>query len=245
MPEKTYLLPIWDTIATAWTKMAGSKGTILASFIVSCLITLGCFIGKFIILAYLPFLDGIVSIAIHIINTLLFSGVLYIGIRHIANLPITFDMMFQTFDARVALRIIIYMILEVLLLCIPFIVFIIAMLIFVLPSIIFSFLSFILGLIGVILFFFIYYRTSPAMGFILDQQQGPWQAIKSAYHVTRHNVLRLLLIHIISIFIFAISIIPFGIGLIWTIPFLYNLYGVFYKRLLLNQSVEVATVTVP
>src|SRR5207249_509242 len=145
--------------------------------------------------------------------------------------------MFQVFKSPLLIRVILLTLLKFIILIIPIIVLTIGIIIFAFPGFI-GFIGLIISFASVIALIYIYYRMVPALGFVLDRQQRPWEAIKSAFQVTNNNVLRLLEIHILAMLIFFISIIPLGIGLIWTIPFLYNLYAIIYKNLLLNATLE-------
>lgn len=70
-----------------------------------------------------------------------------------------------------------------------------------------------------------------AVGFILDKSLDSFKAIKMSFRVTKPYIVELLGLYIIMGFILFISALPLGIGLIWTVPFSYILYGEVYKRL--------------
>ncbi|MBM9519263.1 hypothetical protein JWG39_05435 [Desulforhopalus vacuolatus] len=67
---------------------------------------------------------------------------------------------------------------------------------------------------------------------LVDQRLGIWEAMEmSRKMVTRHWFKIFLLMMIIMPVLVAVSAIPFGIGLIWTIPMFFVLTGVVYQTL--------------
>ena len=91
-------------------------------------------------------------------------------------------------------------------------------------------LSIVLGLFAI----FMIYRLWLSIGFVVDLNLPVIDALKASYRATTYNLINLILLHLLYMIVFVISLIPFGLGLIWTIPLAYNLYAVSYKRLLLN-----------
>lgn len=240
MPEQsTYLIPIWDTITTAWDKMYGSKGSIWAAGIIALLIAILCEIIYLSIHFILPVLSPIIYLITYFITILLFDGIFYIALCHVLSLPISYGMMFTVFNSPLIYRLIWLYILTVLILMIPAFIMIIGQVgFFAWSAPLTALICSLIFLVGLISFFFFYYRISLALPIVLDKQQTAGHAIKLSWQATRSNVLRLLAICIISSLILFVSMIPFGIGLIWTIPFMYNLYAVIYKRLSQNISFE-------
>ena len=80
-------------------------------------------------------------------------------------------------------------------------------------------------------------RLMLAIGLVLDQNLNPWPAIKMSFVSTKGNELRILALILIQLVIVVISAIPFGLGLIWTLPFSLITYGIIYKRLVSPQPV--------
>lgn len=237
MPEQVYLIPVWDTITTAWYKMEGSKGSIWAAIIIAVFGVIGLSIIELILSSIVPALEPILSTIIYLINLLFFTGIIFMAIKHVSNLSISYDMMFEIFTWPLVIKVLLVYILRFLIIFIPSIILVIGCVLFVIPVLL-SVIGFILIIVSMVFLVFLYFRTLPALAFILDQPQlRPWEAIKSAFRVTRYNVLRLLAISIIASAILFISIIPLFIGLIWTLPFVYNLYGVVYKNLLQNEII--------
>lgn len=238
-PDKVYILPVFDTITTAWNKMSGSKATIWGAFLFSFVIMIGVVIFISLFSVFFPFLKPVIGLVANVISILLFSGVIYIAIQHVSNNPINFSMLFVTFNSPLILNILAVAILRILIFLIPSLIIMGSISMAYLPIPLSGLLGFIIFCAALVILFILYYRLAPVFGFVLDQNLGPIEAIKAAFQATRYNVLCLLGIHLLAIAIFIISLIPFGIGLIWTIPFLFNLYAVIYKRLLFNVENQV------
>ena len=79
-------------------------------------------------------------------------------------------------------------------------------------------------------------RLYVATPLVIMQKANPWAAIKHSFSATKHHVLALFVLIIANILIFMISLIPLGIGLIWSLPYLLISYGVIYERLVSSQS---------
>lgn len=95
-------------------------------------------------------------------------------------------------------------------------------------------LALVIYLCSVVGFIYLYCRLLISTGIVLDKKTNPWEAIKQSFRATRANVLRLVGISLILLIIFFISILPLGIGLIWSLPLLYIAYGMIYHRLFIN-----------
>src|SRR5205085_143591 len=79
--------------------------------------------------------------------------------------------------------------------------------------------------------FYLLVRLMLSIAFVLEQNVNPWRAIVLSFHATRCNFWRLFGWYIAIWIIMMISIIPLGIGLIWTLPLIYISYGMIYKTL--------------
>lgn len=229
------LIPVWDTISGAWSKVSGTKGSFWAALVVILLIAL--VLGFFTFLVKnIAIINPIVSIVAQIIIFLLEMGLLYIGIQRAFDRPVEYRQMFRALDGGIALKAIGTYILQTLIFILPALVLVAGFVLFSQPERTQTTLiiSGILYFIGVIAIVFLAFRLILAMGFVLDQSAGPTAAISKSFHATKSNVWRLIGIHLLFSIILAISAIPLGIGLIWTIPMGFILYGEVYRRLLSN-----------
>lgn len=230
--DTPYQLPVVETISTAWDKVSGAKGSVWAGIGI-----------LFVIMFGLGFTQGLVEQASHtlamvlglvfgIVNLLLQIGLIYIGIARAASKPITYRLMFNTFNTTTALKIIGVYILKFLIL-IPATLLIVA-------AVVMSqmdqnvALVFIIGAVGVIAAIYLSIRLYLGIGYVLDKGANPLDAIKLSFKATRENVLNLLGLTVLQLGIFIVAAIPLGIGLIWAIPLGLIIYGTAYKRLSSN-----------
>lgn len=239
MTETTYLLPVWDTLSLAWEKVKGSKASIWGAVAILFLIALGFGILSAITKSFSPTFYHVIDFIMQIICSLLQMGVLYIGIQRAFDLPLSYSQMFRAFQPAIAMRLIAVYILEVLIILPLMVLMVVGFILFTMhmaAAITLACIAY-LGMIYVVV------RLSLAMGFVLDKGSNPIQALKESFNATRSNFWRILAIIIIETIIILVSIIPLGIGLIWTIPFAVVLYGLIYKNLTLNNQPIVTSVT--
>ena len=78
-----------------------------------------------------------------------------------------------------------------------------------------------------------YLFTYPLM---IDKQMSPWQAMETSRKAVHKVWWKILGLYFVVGLICALSAIPFGIGLIWTMPFTVVLYGVVYKALFSTEK---------
>lgn len=233
-----YQLPVRDTLATAWHKVHGSKKTFWAAIVVLFLTAIGFAIVENVTrhfshgLAHL--INGISQITLHLMQ----MGMLYLGILRARETSINYRLMFRAFDWEIGLKVIGTYIL-LLLIFLSF-VFLIAFSLFAThdDGNIATFAGAIISLIAMAFMLFFSVRLFLALGLALDIKANPINAIKTSWKSTGGNFWRLLAVLIIQFIIVLVSAIPFGIGLIWTIPFIYNLYGTVYNRLTQVEPVQ-------
>lgn len=222
-------LPVGDTISAAWYKVKGAKGSIWAALGLLCLIMIAITAIKIFVKSFIPGIHVLVDIIGQVIIFLLQMGLLYLGMQRAFGLPISYRMMFRTFDWPIAIRVIGVYILQI-------IVFIPVIVLGVLVVLFYSFynmawLAFIFSCLVTILAIYITLSLLLSIGFVLDKNKNSWQAIKLSFAATKGHLLSLFVIAILESLIVIISAIPLGIGLIWTLPFVFILYGEIYKRL--------------
>jgi len=69
------------------------------------------------------------------------------------------------------------------------------------------------------------------LSLIADKNLTVWQAMELSRKTVTKQWFKFFGLGIVSFFFIIISIIPFGIGLIWSIPTVYITYGLLYHRL--------------
>lgn len=225
------LLPVWDSISAAWKKVHGAKSSVWAAIGITFLVLIAFSILEAIVKSSTA-LTLIVNFASQIINMLLQMGLLYIGIQRAKDAPINYRMMFMAFRTDMAIKIILFYLLQIVVFIIPAILAGVgSVMMTTSSSSIASFIGFLLLVIGVVAIAMIVVRIVLGMGFILDKGMAPLEALTKSIEATRSNFWRLVAVFLIEFLILAISAIPFGIGLIWTMPFALILYGIVYLQL--------------
>lgn len=248
-------LPINETIKEAWTNTRGFKGKCWLSILILMIVGIGTEIlshavspggleGLLAQYAHPPAPLNlspsglIIQIIGKFIYYLLVFGLVYMAIRRTKNLPISMGMFFSTFKYPRYFQIIGWYLIKFLLVIACIIpLYIPSLLAIFLPhtnllklitGILYLF-GLILVLVGVI--YYIALRLSMTTFAILDKGLNPIAAMKLSYSATKGNALRIFAIYLMILLFILISIIPLGIGLIWSIPFAYLVYPAIYRRL--------------
>lgn len=235
MNNSPTILPIMDTIKEGWHAVDGAKSTIWAGIFISFLITFCLGIVASIIGHMNSAADMLLRPLIQFVAFLMQMGMLYIGIKRARGEPINYKLIFYAFDGNIMIRLIGVYLLQILFVLAPIALFLVGTF---LPT----FASFpgvtifaiIIDAIAIIAFFVIYIRMTLSMGFVLDKLSSPMLAIKQSFEATRNSVWQLIGLFLLQTLIIVISAIPLGIGLIWTLPLCVIIYGMIYKKLIVN-----------
>lgn len=70
-----------------------------------------------------------------------------------------------------------------------------------------------------------------AMPLVVEKNMGPWQALETSRKAVTKKWFQFFFFGIIAMIIFAISMIPLFLGLIWTFPLLVIAYGIIYRNM--------------
>lgn len=230
MDNQVALISVSDIITQSWEKVKGTKASIWAAFGILFVIMLAIGFISGLLKNGAPVISASVDFIGQIINFLLQMGILYIGISRAYDLPISYRMMFRTFQFEMALKVIGLYLLQIL-------IFLPVAIIGIIAAMLYSdqiLLSGLLFLISIFAIFYLAVRLFLSMGFVVYQGINPVPAIKKSFQATHGNFWRILSILIIQFCILVISIIPLGIGLIWSLPFCFIVYGMLYKNLVIN-----------
>lgn len=246
--HEPYILPIAETIETAWAKTRGTRATFWAAMGVAALILF----FVYLCLSILPdegWLSSLLGLIGQLIAALLLAGVIYIGLRVAFDLPIEYKHVFRSFQPDILPSLLGVALLK---LCIMGMFSFLNVGIFALlaPDV----MNYMIGsatttthyaampllvllmLVSMLVAGYVVVRLMLASSFVLDKKVGPLIAIQKSFTATRHNFWQIAGILLLEQLIILLSMIPMGIGLIWTIPFMYVIHGVIYKRLLVNVS---------
>ena|SRR5579862_1755258 len=239
MNNTSRLLPIEDTITSAWIRVKGAKSSILGAYCLILFISFGFHFLNTLLKEYS--LDIVLTLINYILNFLFGMGIMYIGIQRAFNLPISYGLMFDVFELRIAMRLIGAFIIKQLIffsISIPALVISFGL---VTASKETSFLDFAV-IFSVLFFLFLFFiaiyinvRLSLSYGFIIQQKTDLMSSLKLSWEVTNQNFWRIVLTMLILYFILILSAIPLGIGLIWTLPLIIIGYGMIYKNLAITK----------
>lgn len=227
--EQTFRLPILETIRTAWEEIKGTKAPFWGALFLLILIMFCLGIAQRVTSDVSDTLSDILQVVIQVVNFLLQMGMLMMGIKRAFDSPVTYRVMFEPFTFGIAVRAIVLYILELL-------IFIPIVAIFLIPAMIVEsgWVASAIIAVGVCIVIYLATRIIFAKAFVLDKLSSPWQAIKLSFVITRQNFWRIFILGILESLIVLVSLIPI-IGIIWTLPFAYILYGVAYRSLLVNM----------
>jgi len=149
-----------------------------------------------------------------------------IGIFRALDKPIAASMIFYPIkQPKLMIKLLLFWLL-IMLVMLPFVI--IGMLASTLGPLLTLIINIPLGIVGI----YLMVRLRLGWGFILDKEVRPLEALKLSFNATRHNVLPLIILYVMNVAILIIGSIPFGIGLIWAIPYVLINYGVAYRKLM-------------
>ncbi|RKZ77944.1 MAG: hypothetical protein DRR19_27190 [Candidatus Parabeggiatoa sp. nov. 1] len=205
--EGNYDFEIMEVIKEAWQKTTGFKGTLLAAGFIIFLVFFALNIALTFIISSLSLEENIAAVLINqlILTAVIYpfmAGIMMLGVRRAVDLPVSFSMAFGYFGYTVSL--------------------VIAALIIMVFTTIGLFLLIIPGLYLSVA----YLLTVPL---IVEKNMGPWRAMESSRKAITHHWFKVFLTYLIMGIIYIISIIPLGIGLIWTLPMMVNVSGILYR----------------
>ncbi len=234
MADYEYILPVMETAKGAWEKVKGVKGT-MWGFIVMAVILIAAtiFLGNY--------LHGIALGVVKVLQFLLQLAtgwvLLYMGLLRALNRPVNLSVINEVVKPQLLLRLLGLCILIWLIVMAPLIV------LGLLSAVLFATLGKSTLLITLLIFalivitIYITVRLYLAYAFVLINDLGPMDAIRASIKATKFNVLSLTELLLFNLFIYIISALPLGIGLIWSIPYLKICYGEVYRKLVVDRPV--------
>ena len=198
-----YDFDIGQVMREAWNLTRGMKASfwgaaviVYAIMIVFALVA-GSVAGKSMPLRLLT------NIAFGTVSPVLFIGIIMMGVRRAAGLPINFATAFSCLDRVVP-------------------VFLAGLL-----TTLLTYIGLILLIIPGIYLVIAYCMTMPL---IADRRLGPWQAIETSRKAVTKRWFQYFGLLIVVGLLVMVSAIPLGIGLVWTAPWAVNVIGVVYRR---------------
>lgn len=214
--SRGYDFSIGGLLSESWGLLKGTKGIILGGFIV---FYIAMFVIAFVLgmgTALLGLAGGEDSmgmmIASQIVSTLVITaltypfmaGLMMIGIRRAAGQPLSFNEIFSHFGRAVPL-IITALVMTLLVY--------LGMLLLLIPGIYLS-IAYLL-----------------AIPLVVERGLSPWQALETSRKAISQHWFKVFGLFFVLMLIMLLSMIPLGIGLIWTLPLLIVTMGVLYRTI--------------
>jgi len=204
-----YDFNIGDVIGEAWKKTDGMKGPFWGAAIIILVIVavVGAVLGIFTAGLSSGHQPGVLSrLIVQLIITAvaypLMAGIIMMGIRRSVDLPISFGLAFSYFGFTGT--IIVAGLLMTILTTIGY-------LLLLLPGIYLA-LAYML-----------------AIPLIVEKKLGAWQAMEASRRAITHHWFKVFFLFILMMLIIGVSMIPLGLGLIWTYPMMINIMGILYR----------------
>jgi len=219
-----YDFSISGVMSEAWSLVSGTKATMAGGMAVMYAVMLGLMMALGVVSAILvPLMIGAgppenpnalmgIAMVFEVITQIIVMAVSYpftaalmvIGIRRSAGLPISFSMIFSCFNRAFSL-----LALNILL----FIIVTIGFLLLVIPGI-YLFVAYIM-----------------AMPLLVEKDMSVWQALETSRKAVSKKWFKIFGLLLMLFLIMMVSMIPLGIGLIWTIPFGFIAVGILYREM--------------
>lgn len=221
-----YAFSIRAVLSEAWDKTSGAKWPIQLAFLYYFLVFVAIMIVMMIASMALitvpvnssadptiPFiLQLLFQIAINLVALPMMMGIIMMGIKRSVNAPISANSVFAYFPKMFSL---------LLTMILVYIMVIIGLLLLILPG---------------IYLMVAYYMALPL---VVEKGLSPWQAMEVSRKTVSHHWFRMVGFLIISSIILIISMIPLGIGLIWTLPMFIIAYGIIYRNMFGVEAVTI------
>lgn len=246
-----YDFKIMDIIREAWQKVKGVKASYWGASLLLIFFSIALFFLFFMVgdIIFNPQKkDLLTEIASRITYALLFPmivGLIMIGVNRAANLPFKATFVFHYYRfflklfAGLLITVLIFAALTTLL------TFAIIFIIFLHKSGPLTFFTLtaeiLLGAIAALLtasLFYLYLGYSLFSPLVVEKKLTAWRALETSRKSISHHFFKVLGLYCVLLLILLISVIPFGIGLIWSAPFTNNSIGVLYRRMFGVQRTE-------
>jgi len=224
-----YDLAVFDIIAEAWRLTYGSKGVVIGSlflvWVISGLIQNVVFIPLPFIIWILSFfiekIAGDTQSAFFMVTMFILSGMFMmtfslmiqaplwvglemLGVRRSVDLPISFRYVFDYFRQFIPLALTAFFVMLFVSL---------GLALLIIPGVYLAIGSFL------------------ALQLVADKKMRPWRAFKASVRAISHNWFQVFFLLSILAGIMFLSVIPLGIGLIWTWPLFINTKGILYRNI--------------
>ncbi len=238
-----YQFTIESIISESWKRVKGVKATywgatLLYVLIYAALIGLG-YIATYLYVgslnADLPAVQistTITRLIAALITLPLPFGIYLLALYHSVNLPIKVKQMLKTYrfywKILVLLAIIYIGVIFITVVTSCVVIFLLIKTSPITPTWL-HYSAFLAGILGGFAVAYFSFSLVYAPLLVIEKQLGIFQAIKTSFLAFNQHGLKIIVTMLCLLVILFISAIPLGIGLIWTLPMLYNSMGIFYR----------------
>jgi uncharacterized membrane protein len=202
-----YTFSIFGVLKEALNRSNGVKGTFMGAMLLYLLIQ---FIIAFTLLLAIPQVEEYLNLLLTLLTLPIAVGIIILGISRAREESLSLKQIFEYFGKYP------YLLLGYILVTL------------------FTLLGFLALIIPGIYLSIAYIYTLPL---IADKNLSVWNAMELSRRTVTQQWFRFFGLGIVSFFFIVISAIPFGIGLIWSIPTVYIAYGLLYHRLFDEEEV--------
>jgi len=209
-----YDFTISDVLSEAWQRTKGAKGTLWLAFLIYMGIAIGLSVVFEVAMYFIrPALaDPTLLIIINVIQQLLFNlvlmpvaiGFMLLGVRRAADAPLRASSILNYFSSMFNL---------LLTLILVYLMVFIGLLLLVVPG---------------IYLMVAYYMALPL---VVEKGLSPWQAMEVSRKTISKRWFTTFFFFIVLTLIVIVSMLPLGIGLIWSLPMLIIAYGIVYRNM--------------
>lgn len=205
-----YALDIGAVFSEAWQKTQGFKLKALGAFVVLYLVLFLATLGLTLILGVesQAELNPVVGLLIQLVVALIIypmsAGILMMGIHQVSGKPVSIGMMFSYYEQTLRLFLL-YLVMTVMIG--------IGLVLLILPGI------------------YLAVAYAMALPLLIEKQMGVWDALETSRKALSKRWFTVFALFILLGILVAVSALPLGIGLIWTIPLSVTVLGVVYKTI--------------
>lgn len=230
---RPYDFSISEVFKEAWQRVSGSKKTFWGA--VGYIVILNGFLAFIIWLLQTTLYFDKNSLPIQLISDIGIAiidvpmvGAWLLGVRRAVNLPIKANSIFQAFHYfwRIIGMIVLLNLAFMLIFTIG-----IFLDVFLLHFMRDPFDLIIIGILGsiVVLFFSSAFMFAPVL--IMEKNLGIFAALKASLYAFNQHWLKIIVMNMLMFIVFSISALPLFIGIIWSVPWSFILYGVLYRTI--------------
>lgn len=239
-----YQFTVGSVISESWKRVKGVKGTYWGATFLYFLIYFGI-TGLGLLAAYLyagsldenlmpvKVINNITSLIATLVSLPLPIGLGYMALRRSMNLPIKATLLFKGYSFYwkiLGALILIYLITGLMIFAtLSLTALIVGILKTSVSHALLFYISIAIPVVGGLFTLYVFFALSYAPLLIVEKKFGIFQALKTSFLAFKQHGLKIIGTWICLIIIYFISIIPLFLGLIWTLPLMYNVIGVLYR----------------